>query len=63
MCRLYTVFELTVRSEEGCLNTLRLFSLGGELALIFFLFLFEKIATKLNHIFVVLRRMDRFTRI
>ena len=27
---------VTASSEEGCLNTLRLFSLGGELALIFF---------------------------
>ena len=42
------VFEVTASSEEGCLNTLRLFSLGGELPLIFFLFLFEEIATKLK---------------
>ena len=63
MCGLVKVFEVTTSSWEGCLNTLRLFSLGGELALIFFLFLFEKIATKMNHIFVVLRRMDMFIRI
>ena len=54
------VFEVTASSVEGCLNTLRLFSLGGELSLIFFLFLFEEIATKLNRFFVVLRRMDMF---
>ena len=37
MCGLHEVFELTASSEEGCLNTPRLFSLGGELTLIFFL--------------------------
>ena len=53
LCCLHKVCEVTVSSEEGCLNTLRLFSLGGELTLIFFLFLAEEIASKPNHIFVV----------
>ena len=35
----------------GCLNTLRLFSLGGELVLIFFLFLAEEIASKMKATF------------
>ena len=52
-CGLHEVFEVTASSEEGCLNTLRLFSLGGELTWIFFLFLAEEIATKMNRIFVV----------
>ena len=46
------VFEVTASSEEGCLNTLRLFSLGGELHFIVS-FLVEEIATKLNHVFIV----------
>ena len=61
MYGLHRVFEVTASSDEGCLNTLRLFLLGGELSLIFFLFLAEEIASKLNHIFVVLRRMKVFT--
>ena len=35
-------FEGTVSSEEGCLNTLRLFSRGGELHLSFFFFSLKK---------------------
>ena len=62
MCGLHEVFELTASSEEGCLNTPRLVSLGGELSLIFS-FLAEEIATKMNQLFVVLRRMDMFNRI
>ena len=42
MCGLHEVFEVTASSEEGCLNTLRLFSLGGELPLIFFFFSLKK---------------------
>ena len=60
-CGLIMVFEVTVSSEEGCLNTLRLFSLGGELTLIFFLFLAEGIPTKPKTIFIVLKGMNMFT--
>ena len=59
MCGLHKGFEVTDRSEEGCLNTQGRFSLGSELALNFFLI--EKFATKLNQLFIVLRKMKVFT--
>ena len=46
MCGFHGDLEVTASSEEGCLNTPGLFSLGGELASFFFLFLAEEIATK-----------------
>ena len=61
VCGLHIIFEVIASSVKGCLNTLRLFSLGGELTLIFFLFLVEEITTKMNRIFVVLRRIKVFT--
>ena len=61
MCGLGRVFEVTTSSQEGCLNTLRLFSLGGELHLSFFLFLSEKIATNPKTFFNGLRITKVFT--
>ena len=60
MCGLGRVFVVTASSVKGCLNTPRLFSLGGELHLSFFLFLFEKIATKPLTFFNSLRIKEMF---
>ena len=52
------VFEVTASSVEGGLNTPGLFSLGGELALIFS-FLVEEIATKTKSVFIVLSMVSQ----
>ena len=54
------VCELTA-SSEGLLKYPGPIFAWRRTAFVLFLFLVEEIATKLNHIFVVLRRMEMFT--